>query len=161
MSDIKRVQIQNILAGAGVTFSAKYLTETTKPATGDAKPWQCDEWAVTFKGTKPATATHHAQPGEVFTTRYFMGPGHRSKPKTKWDAAKPVAPTPADVLYSLTLDATAAHESFADWCGNFGYEEDSRQAFKMYEECCATAKELRRIFTREQLDAIRTTLEDY
>lgn len=149
MSDIKRVQIQNILADAGVTFSAKYLTETTCGDVGD-KPWQCDEWAVTFKNNK-----------ETFSTRYFTGLGHRTKPRTKWDAAKPQAPNAADVLYSLTLDASAEHESFPDWCSNYGYDEDSRKALAIYDKCVKTAKELRRVFTREQLATIRTTLEDY
>ena len=45
------------------------------------------------------------------------------------------APALADVLYSLVLDAGAWRMTFDEWCGEFGYDTDSRKAHAMYSAC--------------------------
>lgn len=42
---------------------------------------------------------------------------------------KPIAPTPYDILATITKSDPG---TFADFCGDFGYDEDSRKAEKTY-----------------------------
>lgn len=75
--------------------------------------------------------------------------------------AKPVAPHIADLAYSWLLDGEAIDESFNDWCANFGSDPDSIKALNTYRACCETGEKLRKMFTREQLQALRDALQDY
>ena len=52
--------------------------------------------------------------------------------------------TAADVLSSLILDANAGDQSFEDFCGDFGYDEDSRTAERTWRACAAMVPRLRR-----------------
>lgn len=51
------------------------------------------------------------------------------------DNGRPKPPTLDDVLYSLVMDSSAAQESFEEWCGNYGYDTDSRSALDTYLQC--------------------------
>ena len=82
----------------------------------------------------------------------FPGVGREDYPKR---------PTNADIMHSLLLDADAADQAFNEWCDNYGYDNDSMKAFKMYQACCEEAVNLRKTFTREQLEAMREALQDY
>ncbi len=72
-----------------------------------------------------------------------------------------VKPTQASVLYCLLSDADLGSESFDDFCDNLGYNSDSIADFKTYQACMATAKQLRKIFTSEQRQALQELLQDY
>lgn len=52
-------------------------------------------------------------------------------------------PTVADVLDSLASDASSAGQSFTDWCGDYGYDEDSRKAYRTWQAVEAQQAELR------------------
>ena len=106
--------------------------------------WQCDQWAVTIT-SKYGT----------YNTDYFTGLGHRIKAKQSWVSDRPKVPTIADVMYSLMLDAEASDYSFSDWCDNFGYSDDSINAFDTYRACCKTGEALRKHFTPEQREQIK------
>ena len=68
-------------------------------------------------------------------------------------------PTAASVLYSLLLDSSACNEGFADWCCNYGYDEDNRKALELYLECQAIGQKLGFLAgIRSQIEEI---LEDY
>ena len=54
-------------------------------------------------------------------------------------------PSTADVLYSLLVDTSAGDQSFSDFCGDFGYDEDSRSAEATWKACKATAPRLHRL----------------
>jgi len=177
MSDEKRAQIEQILTDAQVKFSAMYRGETTRD-----DDWKCDEWSCTFRKIRtnePQYAMGAGLGGKVEKFEFYTGLGHREEnPVTVrnllqqgykrhlhasrfFDAAKPVPPHAADVLYSLILDSSACEMSFADWCANFGYDTDSRKAFATYEACQQNANKLSRIFTHAQIASIREALEDY
>lgn len=136
--------VANFLAGASVQFSVKAMGETMRDN------WKCDAWRVTFSVTRHSMATD-----------YFTGTGHRSKPKTRFDTAKPVAPKAADVLYSLLLDSEACNESFNDWCDNFGYSNDSLKAINTYQQCCKIGEDMRKVFSPDQMATLRELLQDY
>lgn len=44
--------------------------------------------------------------------------------------------------------------SFKDWCWEFGYDDDSITALKLYAECQEEYDGLRKIFTNEQLEKL-------
>lgn len=56
-----------------------------------------------------------------------------------------VIPEVKDVLYSLVMDASAENETFADWCANSGYDEDSRKAMNIYLACQENATKLHQL----------------
>lgn len=49
-----------------------------------------------------------------------------------------------DVLNSLALDSSGIENarSFEDWCGEYGYDTDSRKAEKIFKVCQRQAKKL-------------------
>ena len=44
-------------------------------------------------------------------------------------------PSLVEVCYSLAMDAQSGRESFADFCANLGYDEDSRKAEETWRAC--------------------------
>lgn len=158
------------LAEWGITAHAIY--------TGEAKKddWAHDAWVIVL-----ASKTAH----ERFD--YCTGTGHRklvgqdvlsvqmerarlggntsaarANLKRYEESLKhPVIPTSASVLYSVLLDARAAHETFADWCSNYGCDADSIKALKTYDACCETAAQMSKVFTRDQIAELAALLEDY
>ena len=51
-------------------------------------------------------------------------------------------PTAKEVLECLVSDAHGVDESFEDWCGEFGYDTDSRKAEKTYKACKKSTQKL-------------------
>ena len=47
------------------------------------------------------------------------------------------------------------HGSFYDFCNEYGYDEDSRKAEKIYKACIRQYHSLCRIFTPEQMEELR------
>lgn len=169
MSDQIRAQVSRILVNCEVTYGAIYKGEATRDG------WKCDAWSVRFT-LRDGRAAH-----EEFD--YFTGLGHRKAPEWKFGVsgydggpaprpgtllhetwqkqAKPQEPHPADVLYSLILDASAVGQSFASWCADFGYDPDSRKAEATYRACQENADKLTRVFDSVALAALREAVQDY
>lgn len=107
----------------------------------------------------------------MFTTQYKCGIGHSKKVNFHsnsdyWSDKEmkylvPVKPKNSDIMYSLLSDADAGNYSFQDFCDNFGYSSDSIKAFNIYQECEKTSKNIRKVFTSEQLQQMQIALEDY
>lgn len=58
----------------------------------------------------------------------------------------PKKPNPAEVLGRVCADyLSIAQESFSDWSAAYGYDEDSRKAYRIYEDCQALGPKLRRL----------------
>lgn len=76
-------------------------------------------------------------------------------------AGKPKQPNPAEVLGRVCADyLSAAHETFPDWAANFGYDEDSRKAHRIYEECQSLGSKLRALgLTSAQIQRFGTLAE--
>jgi len=74
---------------------------------------------------------------------------------------KPQAPHAASVLHSLILDSDAATQTFESWCGELGYDTDSRKAFATYEACQQEHDKLMKVFTHTQVEQLREALQDY
>lgn len=72
------------------------------------------------------------------------GTAHVIKARDGKTVLGPKKPNPAEVLGRVCADyQSAAQESFPDWCGNLGFDEDSRKAYRIYEDCQAIGPKLR------------------
>lgn len=76
-----------------------------------APEWARQEWRVTLR-----------RDGRRMTFPYYGG-GSASDP------------TADDVVECLASDASACDVSFSEWCGDYGYDEDSRSAERTYRAC--------------------------
>ena len=74
--------------------------------------------------------------------------------------SRPVPPTLDSVLYCLVIDTKATSRTFAEWCNEMGYDEDSRRALATYESCQKNADKLRRCGIVD-FDAARTAFQDF
>jgi len=81
-----------------------------------------------------------AMGGESMHTYFSMGSGHNGK-----------APEAADVLDCLASDASGIENAqpFEDWAGEYGYNEDSRKAEKIYYTCITQSKVLKSFLGNE------------
>lgn len=162
MSKEIETNVRNILCAANVTVKAIYVGERQNALGGTNT---MDAWIIAFTNT----ATKRASDFE-----YFTGIGLRAKPvitnkytrnTLAWhaveDARKPSTPEPASVLHSLLLDSDACNQSFAHWCMDYGYDEDSRKAYATYEACQKNADNLARVIPHTVRDALRDALQDY
>lgn len=70
-------------------------------------------------------------------------------------------PDLATLFYSLVSDAEVLHYNFFDWCDNFGYDQDSRNAEKIYFECLENSKKLEALLGYKNIQTIRELLEDF
>lgn len=171
MSEEKRKEIERIMADAMVKCSTQYRGETVRH-----ENWQCDEWVFSFERK---TRSNPAKPYQVENFEFFTGLGlrgpvsavsrriqaKRGPHSVEWHniekARKPKPPHAADVLHSVVMDSSACEQSFSDWCGEYGYDTDSRKALATYEACQQNADKLKRIFSHAQIEQIRETLQDY
>lgn len=154
--DLTLAQRLAILERIGVSVTSK-LVDAGEAAIGRStgKP---SKWIVTVKG-----------PAGSFDTDYTQGSAHREvrgratsigistcpwKPVPRFPAtldgelmaqnSRPTHPKAINVLYCLALDASAAADTFEDFCDNFGYDTDSRSALEMYLACQEIGGKLRR-----------------
>jgi hypothetical protein len=60
-------------------------------------------------------------------------------------SAHTAPPTLDSVLECLGMDAYTLDFDFADFCSEYGYDEDSRKAKKIFDTCVRLSKSLKRI----------------
>lgn len=155
-------EVNDYLAAIGVTVNAVLIGERK------SDDWLHDAWVVSFTAGKTSVDFD-----------YKTGVGHRkSKNPMPADIARlssrtlarvdwgkrnvlPVKPPAAGVLHSLILDGSAAHMSFADWCGEYGYDTDSRKALSLYEQCQQNGDKMKKVFSSEQIAKLSELLGDY
>jgi hypothetical protein len=59
-------------------------------------------------------------------------------------SGKPIKPDPLDVIHSLALDSDVLDfPTFEQWASEFGYDEDSRKAEKIYHACLTIGLRMR------------------
>lgn len=85
--------------------------------------------------------------GRQLTVDYWMGQALTREP----DAAS--------VLSSLLLDASACDQSFEEWCGEFGYDTDSRTAESTYQQCVKIGNKLQ-AFLGDDYEEFRSAEND-
>lgn len=75
--------------------------------------------------------------GRQFSFDFWMGPAHTKEPDVE------------GCLDCLLSDAQGGGQSFADFCGDFGYDVDSRKAEATWKACQKSAKGLRKLLGRD------------
>ena len=85
---------------------------------------------------------------KFYVTDYYMGSALTRKPSKK------------DVLYSMLLDDVSGVD-FDEFCCEFGYDNDSIKALKIYEACQRETKAFYNMFDGDEIDMLRELLEDY
>ena len=86
--------------------------------------WECFKWDV---------GIHYGR--NVMEIPYYMGLGLAG-----------IEPSLEDVMTSLSLDSLSTNMSFDDFCSEFGYDNDSIKALKLYEQCKEDDVRLRKLF---------------
>jgi hypothetical protein len=75
---------------------------------------------------------------------------------------KPILPDTADVIYSLVSDSEAAdYGDFESWANDMGYDTDSRQAERTYNDCLKIGLKLKSAIGQDGLDRLREAFQDY
>ena len=64
-------------------------------------------------------------------------------------------------FYCALSDGISAKDSFENFCGEFGYDEDSRTAERIYKACEKTLKKVERVFSCDLYDLINEIQETY
>lgn len=109
------------------------------------KPWtQRDEWQ---KNANDYRLTLVYQ-GRRYSFDFWQGVGITSEP----DAA--------GVLECLLSDATAEGMTFGEWCGEYGYDEDSRSAHRTYRACVKVGGRLRKLLGDDFGAFVRCQFDD-
>jgi hypothetical protein len=132
--ETKQATMAEFLALAGITMKA--VRAPGNPNMADQGPLEdaardgMSHWRCTFK--RPDEDTHiHGHQAQL-ATYYSMGPAHTKPPEA------------GDVLDCLASEACSVENaSFDDWAGDMGYNTDSRRAFKIYDACRKSARELK------------------
>lgn len=113
------------------TLSMAVKSIPTEPfAAGDDERWDHNSWEITLTFQ-----------GRTMTLKFHTGLGIVGEP------------TIGDVLSSLSLDSSSVidGQSFEDWCGDFGYDTDSRKAERTFNACKAQAEELEELLGEDTL----------
>ncbi len=76
---------------------------------------------------------HLTYNGRTCTVQFSMGPALCKEP------------TAFDVLSCLISDASGCLDSFESWCGDYGYDVDSRKAERIWKACIKSAAKTRRL----------------
>lgn len=105
--------------------SASYESKERARAILRQVEWErtASHWRCTFK-------RKDGKRSRSFVAYYSMGPAHTGEPET------------ADVLDALASDARSGMETFASFCGDMGYDTDSRESERVWRACVETFRRL-------------------
>ena len=71
------------------------------------------------------------------------------------DITNKVKPDAYSVLVCLGSSIGAHNETFEEFCGQAGYETDSRHAFEVYTAVCDESRQIARLFNEKELEDLR------
>lgn len=134
--------VDSLLSDVTIDYSAVLIGKRDK----DYK-WAHDLWSISF---------YRRTKGQESRFEFKTGIGLRSKKN-----GSPVKPTAASVLSCLVRDAAARDQSFADWCADYGYDDDSIKVLNLYKECCETHTKLLKVFKHDEIARIEELTQDY
>jgi hypothetical protein len=122
----------------------------------DDDGWEYFSWMCHIRRGKGESVTQ--------SLPYRLGLGHvvegRAVPGVK-GSGKPKRPKMLDVLAGMSRDATSAEGSFADWCGDLGYDQDSRKALAIYLACQESGIQLRKLLGWDGVRRLREAVQDW
>ena len=89
-----------------------------------------------------------------YVTNFYMGSGLVD------EMGRPKKPTKKDILYSMIMD-DVSDMNFNDFCDEFGYNNDSIKALKIYKACLKETKAYYNMFDSEEREVLEELLQDY
>lgn len=78
----------------------------------------------------------------------------------KAERIHPVEPTATDALCGAIIDANSYPMTFEDWCCEFGYDDDSRKAYDIWQRCTDLATKAQTLFSYDEVEEMRNHLEE-
>jgi hypothetical protein len=63
-------------------------------------------------------------------------------------------PSDYNLLACMSSDSHQS-DTFEDWCGEFGYDTDSRKALDTFLKCQKISADINRFFTIDEIEALR------
>ena len=139
MNTAQRLALLNkFLADRSITFDYRYITTGDTSETGENWPHHRYSVSLVREDHRPYS----------INTEFKSGIGNTTEP------------TALDVLYSFIADLVNG-ESFEDWCGNLGYDTDSRKAEKVYLACLKQEENIKGMFTEAEIEELQKLLQDY
>ena len=91
---------------------------------------------------------------KVYITYFYMGSGLVD------EICKPKEPTKEDILFAMIMD-DVSNKNFNDFCVEFGYNNDSIKALKIYKACLKETKAYYNMFDSEEREVLKELLQDY
>lgn len=115
-----------------------------KQADNEFKTWQLHYAIVVRHRGRSETFSYCAGYGlaEAALKKRYQHPS-LSRASIMQDYLARWRPTAVQVLECLRMDAECGAYSFEEFCGNCGYDEDSREAERTWRACADTARKLR------------------
>ena len=143
-------QAETFLTSNGIKFRAT-ISDTKTPAWSD-KGKHGHHYRVTLSSGTRATGKRNENGGVSFRKGSRLTFDFWSSIA---DAEKGIQTVkPYDVLACISGDAYTP-ETFKDFCGDYGYEQDSIKALQTFRRCSAFAKRLRTFFTDAELEQLQ------
>ena len=113
---------------------------------------------ATYTGSKPAQ-WGNGRESENWNHHKVTVTNKEHNLKTSFDfwasIARPNMETEYDILnafYCFISDAISGYMTFSEFCGEFGYDEDSRSAEKTWKACKRASDKLKRIYDGDIYD---------
>ena len=177
MNTETKTKIDELIARLGVSMShtPPTLAGIKSKTDGKASFWHCLEYEVRIKRETGGGCgwPYRMGLGNFQQIQHQVGETDSSKPLPQWKRDEieyllefvelEGAPTLPDVLFSLLSDGSAFFDGvgFEEWCSEYGYNEDSRTAERIFNECEQTGESLSRIFTPAEIQELREAFQNY
>lgn len=176
----KSEEVKKVLSDMGLTLESVFVPFSQ--SRNKAEKYPSLNWKVTLKknGKDIVTTDYMAGCGHAPSYQKHKDPyknrravdlecetGFTAKLRPHGDAVfepnkkAPILPKMEDVVYSLVMDSDVLEYDFSDWCGNFGYDEDSRKAEQIYNDCMQIALKMNRSLGTDELNTLREVYQDY
>lgn len=136
------MNLQDFIASNGITAEVKPV-DTNPHLDDDRNPM--DHWRVTLR-----------RPGHKMTVYFSMGRGHNGKMPEAADVLDCLASDSASIAnaQSAWADAPAPRDPFTDWCSEYGYDTDSRKAYRTFKVCQRQADRLSKFLGSEAYEQL-------
>lgn len=85
---------------------------------------------------------------KTYRFNFWMGSAHTKAPSKK------------DVLYSFIMNDVTDMD-FEDFCSEFGYDNNSKKALRIFKACKEQTENFYRLFNEEEREILRELLRDY
>lgn len=148
-------QAEEFLVSCNTIFQAQKATPQMSPR------WAKDgkhgtQYSITLKKydklfTDEGKEIFHDWDRPLKEIQFFFWNSIHAKKEAEIRGHRNDRPKPYDVLAGLYTPC----ESFEDFCGNYGYSEDSREAEATYKEVVELNKKLESFFTSSELEGLQ------